>query len=881
MNRDHARRRRWLAPCAALIAAACAPKEPPLAAPKVPLPPMRSEAVPPLVPVAMPATVVAELKTPERELRFARNGERALFATRSSGRWLVGPVRLDRDGAAALAPSGLRAVHPAAEGSPAALERHGDGFILAWVEHELAGGESRILALELDADGTARGAASVVGRVSSTVSWVDLHDAGATTFVLWDATRGAAHEVAVAALRGTVATAPVALDGGRGWHAVGARDALWFASTRGGDNADAGQVNVTLVSASGAALTKAVHPVSGTATALDDVQVASVGAGAVVAWSDRRDDDLRVYLSTVSRDGKASPPRALDRVVPRALVGLAASEDGARAVIATERVGSAGGERRVLQLETLREDGTNEGAYGELLFFGAGAVPALVGDGSGFATLTLAPLKQVGAAAPSLDGVPTFVRMDRDLKVRSSEPVRIEDFGGEGELGGLPLDVRAPACERERCTVVARSADGSPLVAIASAPARATSWAPAARRVAPPEPPLASELSTLAVAEHPVVALDSVRLGSGKTLLAWLEDAPPTSERNRADSGAKLFVRALEADGSAAPPVLISDKAFPDGGLDLEALPDGGAALAWVGPNPGPQVFLTRLGGKGEKLQQRTVTRLPRVRSSGGPRAGFVRDLELAVDPRGGFLVAWSDLREGEGEIYLARVDARLERKGADFRVTTTPTASAEPTIAQTAEATLVAWSETAADGSQGDILVASFDAATSKLIEAPRALAPSRGHSRTPRFASAPGGVALAWLEDAPVGVARDKEAPNDDDVPGLRLVSLDGRGRPLAQVTRVGLDGEVALDTALTCDDGACRVLFAIGEASELRLDALALAFGASIAPMRRTVATLPASAKRSPSLSLAPGGSHAFFVDARDGVQRLRQLGLSWMR
>jgi hypothetical protein len=89
------------------------------------------------------------------------------------------------------------------------------------------------------------------------------------------------------------------------------------------------------------------------------------------------------------------------------------------------------------------------------------------------------------------------------------------------------------------------------------------------------------------------------------------------------------------------------------------------------------------------------------------------------------------------------------------------------------------------------------------------------------------------------------------------------------------------VALDGALTCDDGACRVLFAVGEASELRLDAIALAFGASVTPMRRTVAILPASAKTSPSLSLGPSASQAFFVDAREGIQRLRQLTLRWLR
>lgn len=889
MTRAFPFRGRILPLCASLVLAGCAAEPQSLQPTKVPLPPMREEPKAKLSPPGMPAVVVAELAAPDKEVRFARNGARAVVATRSGGRWLIGPVRLDRPGAAELTPGkdqgGLRAIHPASEGSPAALHRHGDGFVLAWVETIPGKGEATIQTLELDAEGLARGPSKIVGRTSAEVKWVDVLGDGGTNFVLWDATRTGAHDVAAVALGPNGATPPIALDGGRGWHAVATRDSLWLASTTAG-SPDAGQVHVQRVAVGATELAKSVYTVDASPTALDDVEIASVTGGVLVAWSDRRDGDVRVRLAALSADGTVTSQRPLDRVGYQALVGLAASEDGARALVVTERVGSARANARTLQLHTVRPDGSDGGGRGELAFEGTEAVPALLGDGSGFGVVTLTGMRLAGEPRPGAT-TPTFVRLDADLRVKSSEPIRLEEFGGDGPQRGLPVEVRSPMCERGRCTVVAMSADATPLLAVVEPVVRESNWAPAAQHTAAPEPPLADEVVTLATTARAVLALDTLELPDGRTLLAWLEEAPTTKgSADRPDpNAAHLLVRVLERDGRPGPVSLISDKALADGGLDLEgpgAAGDGAAALAWVGPNPGPQVFVTKLGFRGEKLQQRSVTRLPRPRATGSARGktSAVHDVDLAVEPRGGFVVAFSDEREGEGEIYLLRLDARLERRGSEQRVTTTPGASTEPALMTTAEATLVAWSETSAEAAQGDIRLAVLDPTTLKPLETERELVRSAGHSRSPRFGAAPGGGLLVWLEEPTTGPQRDRGEPSLDDAPGLRLASLDARGRPLTQVARLSLEGEAPAASSLTCDDGACRVLFAVRDGGELRLDAVALPFGSSATPLRRTVASFPSAAGDGGILTLTRDAAHAHFVDGQ-GRRRWRALSLRWTR
>ena len=894
---------------ACLLAVGCSPASSRLRTTAVELPKMRPEPAPELSPPGLPAVVVAELGTPEREVRFARNGIHALLATRSGGQWLVGPVRVDRDDETAVSPSpnggGLRPVHAAAENTPAALHRQGTGFLLAWVEHT-ASTEDRVMALALDHDGKARGAARLIGQSNQSVDWIDVLGEGGATFIVWDAQRGAKRSIDVAAWSESSlqvaaqagATAPpaspsVTLEGGRGWHAVAATDTLWFASVDEGTGG-AGSVSVDRVVASGGKLAVVHRVVSATKSALGDVQLAALNQGALVAWSDRRDGDLHVYTASVGVDGQASEPNALDRLGARALVGITASGDRTRAMIAWENVSTRAAQPRIVGLATLLPNGSKGDARGELVFQSATDTPQVFADGAGFGVLTLAPVQLAREAASLVAPAgPTFVRLDAELRVRSSEPLRIPAFSDAEPLPGLPMFVQSAECADDRCTVVARGGGAPSLLALVNVPVRDHGWSPAARRLPPLEPPLADELTTLTELDHPVADFAAAELADGRTILAWVERVAAANVTEK--SGARLQLRFVEKDGKLGEIITLSEKAVPAGGIDIEALPAGSdavAAVAWVGPVQGPQFFVTRIGPRGEKVLQKTVTKIARsvpVPKNGVPMIpNEVLDVDLTSDERGGLFCAWSDSRTGDAEIFLARLDARLDRRGNEVQLTTTKGASTEPQLVLVGDKTLVAWSETGDGRDQGDIHLATLETASMRIIDRGREIAHSAGHSRTPGFANAPAGAVLWWLDEPTRLVAgapnhTDSDAGGDasDDVPGLRVLSLDAQGQPLAQLKRLGLENDAPNSMALRCEDGSCRGVLVSLDGGDLRLDAVTTPF-ASGAPLRRSrLVGLSDGNHDDVRVSVTGHGNHAYFAEEHDGRTRLRKLTLRWSR
>ncbi len=878
-----------------LLAASCTPPMPPLTRPvKVPMPPLRGEPLPELTPPGFPAVVLAELATPETDaahlepkFRFARNRTRGLLAARSGGQWLVGPVRIDRDDASALSPaddaSGMRPVHPAPDGTPSALHPHGDGFILAWAE--AVDGEWLVKALALDGSGKPRGDARVALRASQPVQWLGAYGDGETMFLVCDRSRGPTHELTVAAAeRGAWSPAQV-VEGGTSWNAAASKGGLWIASTSG--KSGAGAMTVTMLSRRGDRLNVSTQTLDEPGVA-QDVQVAAMNGAALLAWNARVGVDLRVYVARVGIDGGRSKAVRLDPVGSHALVDLVASGDRRRALVAFERAGATSERERTVELVGVDQDGSPTTSRAALSVHTPDErVPRFFGDGSGFGMLTVAPLKLRGAQGEAADG-PTVVRLDANLRLRSSEPVRIGEFPESAAGQGVPVELRAPSCEDDLCTAVAVSDGGQPLLALVKMPVRDLGWVPASRAVAPLEPPLAEELETLAEFDGTIADFAAAELLDGRILLAWLEDgsSPAPGETGPAAldrDGARLQFRIVEKDGTLGEVVTVSDKAFSAGGLDVVALPagsNGTAVLAWVGPNPGPQVFLTRIGAKGERLQQKTVTRLPRIAPGVTPRSlTQVLDVDLAQMADGSFLCAWSDTRAGEPEVHLARVSPKLERRGSELRVTTTPGASTEPQLSIHSSRILVAWSETSQGSTQGDIHLVPLDPKATAVTDRARELARSAGHSRAPGFAPAPSGVALSWL-DEPTRPASGGLAPAPDDIAGLRMVSLDSSGEPLAQLVRIPADSAGTSSAAVRCDEGACRALLVSIDGSEYRFDAIATSMGTAAAPLRRTVARLPFTTQTDVRLHLTHGAERAFFVEEQDGKTLMRGLRLRWI-
>src|SRR5690606_4619000 len=92
------------------------------------------------------------------------------------------------------------------------------------------------------------------------------------------------------------------------------------------------------------------------------------------------------------------------------------------------------------------------------------------------------------------------------------------------------------------------------------------------------------------------------------------------------------------------------------------------AAIAWAGPNNDTaQVYLSSIDSDGDKIGQRALTQHRRPPKGKVGAEIFDVDLALAGDA---LVVVWSDTRDGNPEIYAARADLRLSRRGPDARLT-------------------------------------------------------------------------------------------------------------------------------------------------------------------------------------------------------------------
>ncbi|MGD0053680.1 MAG: hypothetical protein ABSD03_17885, partial [Vulcanimicrobiaceae bacterium] len=59
-----------------------------------------------------------------------------------------------------------------------------------------------------------------------------------------------------------------------------------------------------------------------------------------------------------------------------------------------------------------------------------------------------------------------------------------------------------------------------------------------------------------------------------------------------------------------------------------------------------------------------------------------------------GWLVAWVDGRDGNGEVYAAKVDRDLARVGREERITSAPGDASDVALARSGDAAWVAWSD-------------------------------------------------------------------------------------------------------------------------------------------------------------------------------------------
>src|SRR5207247_9286953 len=149
--------------------------------------------------------------------------------------------------------------------------------------------------------------------------------------------------------------------------------------------------------------------------------------------------------------------------------------------------------------------------------------------------------------------------------------------------------------------------------------------------------------------------------------------------------GATLAVRPITASGAPGKTVAISNHALSTGGVAVAPAPGKApeAAIAWVAREHGePQVVVTMVGADGAKLGQKDLTVISRKGAKPtGKLAKVMKHMQLpgsepsdvaiaSVSEGGdGWIVAWTDTRDRNPEIYVAKVDRSLKKIIPDRRI--------------------------------------------------------------------------------------------------------------------------------------------------------------------------------------------------------------------
>jgi hypothetical protein len=688
-----------------------------------------------------------------------------------------------------------------------------------------------------------------------------------------------------------------------------------------------GKVYLTEVDPQG----KAAAPVlvSAEPTAQLDVTLADVGGKYLVAWTDERNIDACVYLAAVDPGGhvSAAPHRATAPFGEQALVSLVAEPyaPGAprskRGLLAWEDQIRAPREGRLIHLATVGAD-AQMGKERAALVFSASGPPDLEPDGDGFAAVTLAPVRDLpeGVEAHPQEGVkgdapvwPSFVRFAPDLTVTASEPLRAAPFATPGSDGdGVPYLTRSLTCAGGACTslgigaVVPAKGPDTPAVpapiVLFSLPTRPSPWRAPAMRDNDEAPPRATTVTALFDGDHlaKVAAADVPGTGS---LVAWvtyvlgatgpvLEAGKKKVPRAEDASAASLMVRAVGEGGALGKPLTLSKKAVSEGGVALAVAPGREGkkpetALAWVARERGEsQVFVTKLGPDGEKLAQKGVTVVSRKKGKTASEASDVAIAYAGGEGSGGdgWITAWVDTRDGNAEIYVAKLDRALGKTVPDLRVTSAAGDSVEVQLAVRGKDVFVVWSDARGnpDEGKGDIYLARLDAGTLKRTGPETRLFASAAHSRTPQITPAGGGAGkggflVSWIEEA----SEAKGANDAGGEAGLRVAFVDERGQVVGapQLLRSAEGQSAVTAAALGCTAKGCRGVLTSTLGDATTLSAFELSPGAPAGAIKTIAALTGATQDASPVFSGSAATSLFFADDAVNGNGRVRWMAVTW--
>lgn len=765
-----------------------------------------------------------------------------------------------------------------------------DGFVALWVRKLDHG--SALESIALDTTGLARSEAVTIAQVTGQIVWAEALPSASGPIVFWAEQRRDKAAISSARLdaQGKTASAATLLaPAARAWQVTSTSAGAALAMVRPGEAAGSGAtVALQLLDGWGRPAGQAVA-ISESPTASLDVDVIRLGTALVFAWTDRRDLDNHVYVAATDMNGKVTAPaHALTPPLgEQSFISLIAPRGSGDAMLVFEEVSQRAPQRRAIRLTTI-DARSVAGARTLALDYQATDrdLPEISASSDGFVALTNAPTCTSGRPCEAGAPMASYVRVDPKLNVIGSSPLLVDKLAGHA-----PANAWGLGCMRDQChALVTGFTAPAPVVGVPLPSRKGTFAAPVADVASPAPPYLVSNQVVRSMDEH-LSEVAAAQVGD-KTLVGWVTyfvEPPPGTAAAAAPKPAKLpadpaaipgdpskptaanlSVIALDPSGKSAPaPTIISVRALSVGGVSIAAGAPANkdACLAWVARDAGdPQVFVTRVTAEGKRDVQQMLTRAK----------GDASDTAIAW-AGDGWVVAWVDGRDGNGEVYAAKVDRNLRKVVQDTRITNAAGDASDVGLFARGSEVYVTWSDprdNAHDG-HGDPYVQKLNGANLAKMGQEVRLDQSSLHARSVHISASGQDLVAGWLAQPLNDAPTDRTKP-----PGPRFTRIDAKtAAPVGDLVTLKWEaGRNPTSFAFTCTDDVCKGILAGSQSDLLRADAI-LWFPSSPAMQSKPVSALtgPPGEDISPTVI---GDSVIFTDDASVGDVRIRRAKLAWV-
>ena len=765
----------------------------------------------------------------------------------------------------------------------------GGGFLVAWTTLADRGEHLRILTVS---DTGVPTAPLEVAKTSDDMVWVEVVVTRRGVVLFWaEETRDETANVLAMALdaRGAPRGVPSFIARNvLGWHAVAAGEGAVLGVLTGKRSAGRGaSLDKLAQGGDGYALLlvglSGEGAVVGPATEIvargvqPDFTMVRAKGGLVAAWTDRTGVEPEVKARFVDERLRSVPVPALSSpAFGTKLLSLSPLARGALVAYEEAAPSRAGRASRRVMLARVTAQGAEAPTVVELE---GTSVPELAAFGDGAALLGRVRVcerhesDEACAAAPFAAGA---IELDGQLRVTRAE--RIE-YGEPREPAQLAWNLSCGSSSTSAgCLALAL---GSALreapeagQRILSAPLFGVGGGIRRALVTPlhaPGRPRPRQATTLLRSD--AVAQIATTRARGKLALAVLSRGGEAQGLAKSGApggaGALSTLHLLGVGAADAAPVLVSSRAAAAGGVSMTTAPDGAIVVAWAARDDGgaARIKLARYLADGKRGPELLVT----------TRRGDVSSVSV-VAVAGGFVVGWVDNRDGQGEVYTAKVTEDLARVSEHQRITAAPGDAGDlAMLSHPSGVVWLAWSdprESPREG-KGDVYVATVRAKDARKVGEEAKVLATAAHSRSPSLAVAGDGAALAWIEEAPIGSDVDGQAAY-----GAMLATLDARLHVTRDALRLrGAGAGAPVGVLLDPLRGGTSGLLLRSTAGELALDAF------TTETAGRVVTSWILSPLGPPTLDLPLAIDDVDLVFAEEGrgatEHRVRHVTLDWGR